>query len=78
MARNVKRATIILQKDKVIFECPHCGTTLIRSTYDKVRKLLDEPDVPHGKVCGKCQGLVMLKLDPKSREAVASRHTVVT
>ncbi len=78
MARNVKRAIIILQKDKVIFECPHCGTTLIRSTYDKVRRLLDETGVPHGKVCSKCQGMVMLKLDPKSREAIASRHAAAT
>jgi predicted RNA-binding Zn-ribbon protein involved in translation (DUF1610 family) len=78
MARNVKAATIILQKDKVIFECPHCGTILIRSTYEKVRKLLDKPQVPHGKICGKCQGLVMLRLDPKSREAIEARNAPTT
>lgn len=74
MARDIKSATIILQQEKVIFECPYCGTTLLRSTYDKVKKLLDD-DVPRGKICGKCQGIVKLKLDPKSREAIASRNT---
>lgn len=73
MPEKVKIATIVLQQEKVIFECPHCGRTLIRSNYEKAGKLLDETGAPRGKICPKCGGTVMLKLDAKSKRVILSR-----
>jgi len=77
MLDKVKIAAIILQRDKVIFECPHCGRILIRSNYEKAGKLLDETGAPRGKICAKCGGMVMLKLDAKSKKLILSRSAPV-
>jgi len=69
----VKSATLVFQPNKVIFECPFCGRTLIRTTYEKVRKLLDDTGPPRGKICDKCGETVKLKLNEKAREIIESK-----
>ena len=70
---TAKVAGIIFQGERIIFECPFCGRTLIKSNYEKCSKLLDETDAPRGKVCKQCGHTVILKLDDHARRKIASR-----
>ncbi len=54
-------------------ECPFCGMTLLKTDYDKIRKLLNEEPVPRGKVCAKCGNVAALKLSAKGKETVLSK-----
>ncbi|MGB6063510.1 MAG: hypothetical protein WBG50_01800 [Desulfomonilaceae bacterium] len=47
--------------------------TLLKTDYDKIRKLLNEEPVPRGKVCAKCGNVAALKLSAKGKETVLSK-----
>jgi predicted RNA-binding Zn-ribbon protein involved in translation (DUF1610 family) len=72
-AVKLKQATILFQGEKIIFECPLCGRTLMRSNFEKVSKLLEKAGAPRGKICPKCGGTVLIELDPRSRKRIESR-----
>lgn len=54
-------------------ECPFCGKTLIKTNYQRIRKLLYEEDTPRGKKCDKCEGIAVLTLNPKARETIVAK-----
>jgi predicted RNA-binding Zn-ribbon protein involved in translation (DUF1610 family) len=68
-----KPAGIVFQDDRVIFECPFCGRTLIRSNLERCRKLVDASGPPRGKVCTRCGGTALLQLDEKSKRRILVR-----
>ncbi len=63
MALKIKRAITIVHDGQVIFECPYCGFSLVRSTIEKVSNTL----APHGgkglAPCPKCHRESLLSLD---------------
>ncbi len=69
----VKPANIVFYADKIIFECPYCGRTLIRSNFEKIRKLLEHNGPPAGKLCEKCGETASLILDRKAKEYIRSK-----
>lgn len=74
-AKDLKPAGVVFYEDMVLFECPFCGRTLIRSNYEKVQRLIDEEDgPPRGKICPKCDKAVMLKLDDEAKQIVSNRN----
>jgi ribosomal protein S27E len=68
-----KVANIVFQTDKVIFECCVCGSTLLKTTYEKVRRLAEDTGPPRGKVCAKCGETIVLKLDDRAKRKVDAR-----
>jgi ribosomal protein S27E len=73
MSPKIKRAKMLFFETRVVMECPFCGMTLLKTSYHKVGKLLDDERMPRGKVCAKCGGVVVLKLNSKGREKVLSK-----
>ncbi len=73
MSPKIKRARMLFFDTRVVMECPFCGMTLLKTDYDKVRKLLDEDRMPRGKVCAKCGGVVVLKLTSSGKEKVLAK-----
>jgi hypothetical protein len=73
MSPKIKRAKMIFFETRVVMECPFCGMTLLKTDYRKVGKLLDDERMPRGKVCAKCGGVVVLKLNSRGREKVLSK-----
>lgn len=73
MDQKPKRTIAVLHEDKILLECPFCGTTLIRTDYEKIQKLLDYEGMPRGKVCTKCNGVAVLKLNSQDREAIRAK-----
>jgi predicted RNA-binding Zn-ribbon protein involved in translation (DUF1610 family) len=72
--QKIKQAIITLYDRMILFECPFCGQTLIRTDYSKIKKLMDEEQtVPRGKVCPKCNGVAVLKLSEKAKEEIRAR-----
>jgi hypothetical protein len=47
--------------------------TLLKTDYRKVSKLLNDQGMPRGKVCAKCGGVVVIKLNAKGKETVLSK-----
>ncbi len=54
-------------------ECPFCGMTLIKTNYEKIRKLLNDEAIPRAKVCAKCGNVAALKLSAKGKQTVLSK-----
>ena len=73
MDKKFKKAITVIREDKILLECPFCGKTLIRTDYEKIRKLLDYEGMPRGKVCPKCEGVAVLKLNSKTKEAIRAK-----
>jgi len=58
----------------ILFECPFCGQTLIRTDYFKIKRLMDEQqEVPRGKVCPKCNGVAVLRLGERAKEEIRAK-----
>ena len=72
-AKKVKRAEIAFYEDRILIECPFCGTTLIRTNYQRIEKLLHLEGTPRAKQCPKCGGLAVLKLSSKGKRIVMDR-----
>ncbi|MCA1959799.1 MAG: hypothetical protein LDL33_03305 [Desulfomonile sp.] len=70
---ETKPATVVFHRAKVILECPHCGQTLIRTTYDKVSRLLDASGPPRGKICEKCGKTAIFTFDEPSSAVIRAR-----
>ena len=70
---ETKTAGIVFQNDRVIFECPFCGRTLLKSTYEKCRKLVDASGPRRGKICEQCGGTALLELDERSKRKILAR-----
>jgi uncharacterized Zn finger protein len=73
MAPKAKRAITVLYEEHIIIECPFCGRTLIKTNYQRIRKLLDDGGIPRGKACEKCGGVAVLKLTTDVKEKIRAR-----
>jgi hypothetical protein len=73
MAEKVKAASVVFYGDRILFECPYCGCTLIRTNYGRIRRLLEDTGPARGKICSKCERTVRLELNPKAREIIESK-----
>jgi len=73
MEAKPKRANFVLLDDRIVIECPFCGRTLIRTNYDRVKKLFNQIGAPPGKLCPKCGGVAILQLGSIARNAVRSK-----
>lgn len=73
MDKKFKNAIAVIREDKILLECPFCGKTLIRTDHVKIRKLLDYEGMPRGKVCPKCEGIAVLKLNSQTKEAIRAK-----
>jgi len=73
MTAKAKAARIVLLEDMLLFECPFCGMTLIKTSYLKVRKLLEDTGDPRGKICEKCGGTVVLKINEEARKKIEAK-----
>jgi predicted RNA-binding Zn-ribbon protein involved in translation (DUF1610 family) len=60
--------------DKVIFECPHCGSTLLRSNLEKTKILLNSTGTTRGKICPKCGATAVFELDARTRRRIEARE----
>lgn len=58
---------------RVVIECPFCGMTLVKTTYSKILKFLNEEGIPRGKICGKCGGVAVLHIGAKGKEIVLAK-----
>ncbi|MFH1112398.1 MAG: hypothetical protein V1792_00625 [Pseudomonadota bacterium] len=70
-----KTAIAVIGSDKILLECPFCGKTLIHTNLEKIRKLVEYLGTPKGKVCPKCNGVAVLKLSSKTKEAIKAMMT---
>jgi hypothetical protein len=75
MDLKYKPAIAVIGDDKILFECPFCGRTLIRTDFDKIQRLVDYNGMPKGKVCPKCHGVAVLQLKSKARETIKAKIT---
>lgn len=73
MNQKPKTATTVFYLEKIVMECPFCGMTLIKTDYRRIQKLLEETDIPRGKVCSKCGGVAVIRLNTKAREILLER-----
>ena len=73
MAKEVKAARIVLHDQILLLECPHCGMTLVKTNYVKARKLLENTGPPPGKVCEKCGGEVIVKLNEEAKNQIKAK-----
>ncbi|MEJ2718932.1 MAG: hypothetical protein P8182_17680 [Deltaproteobacteria bacterium] len=73
MAEKVKAASVVFHGERIIFECPYCGCTLIRTNYGRIRRLLEDKGPPRGKICSKCERTVRLELNRKARAIIESK-----
>lgn len=73
MSPKIKRAAIIFFDEQILMECPFCGRTLIKTDYKKIRKLLNEEGTPRGKVCAKCGGVAVLRLNDEAKNIVLAK-----
>ncbi len=74
MGDKVKAANLVFYAEQILFECPYCGMNLIKTDYQRIRKLVNYKGAPRGKVCEKCGGTVVLKLNEKAKELIKSRN----
>jgi hypothetical protein len=70
--RKPKRASIVFYDAQIFMECPFCGQTLIKTDYQRIRRLLQE-DTPRGKNCEKCGGVAVLNLNSHSKEIIRAK-----
>jgi len=73
MNQKPKTVTAVFYSKKIILECPFCGMTLIKTDYRRIQKLLDETDIPVGKVCSQCGGVAVIRLNTKARGILLAR-----
>jgi phage FluMu protein Com len=73
MATRYKPALAVLHEDMIFLECPFCGKTLIRANIQKIRSLLQEEDMPRGKICPKCKDVAVFKWRGKIKQAIQER-----
>jgi hypothetical protein len=73
MDQKPKTATTVFYPTRIIMECPFCGMTLIKTDYRRICKLLEETDMPRGKVCSKCGGVAVIRLNTRAREILLQR-----
>ncbi len=73
-ADQVRAARVVFYEAIILFECPFCGRTLVKTDYDKIRRLLEDTGPPRGAICAKCNGAVMLKLGDQARRIIESKH----
>jgi predicted RNA-binding Zn-ribbon protein involved in translation (DUF1610 family) len=73
MEAKPKRANFVLLDNRIVIECPFCGRTLIRTNYDRVKKLFNQIGAPPGKLCPKCGGVAILQLGSIARKEVLSK-----
>ena len=73
MAKDVKAARIVLHDQMLLLECPHCGMTLVKTNYVKAMKLLENTGPPPGKVCEKCGGEVIVKLNREAKQRIKEK-----
>ncbi|MFC1833390.1 hypothetical protein ACFL2Q_01480 [Thermodesulfobacteriota bacterium] len=77
MSGKVKNASVVLQEDRVVFECPFCGMNLVKINYLNARKLLQEEGLPRGKVCDNCGGVAALRPDEKAKAAIEEKTRLI-
>jgi hypothetical protein len=73
MEAKPKRANFVLLDDFIVIECPFCGRTLIRTNYNRIKKLFNQIGAPPGKLCPKCGGVAVLQLGSVARKEVLSK-----
>jgi hypothetical protein len=73
MEAKPKRANFVLLDDFIVIECPFCGRTLLRTDYDRIKKLFNQIGAPPGKLCPKCGGVAVLQLGSIARKEVLSK-----
>jgi uncharacterized Zn finger protein len=70
--RKPKRVSILFFDNQIVMECPFCGRTLIKTDYERMRKLLQEK-TPRGKACEKCGGVAILNLNTQAKKIVIAK-----
>jgi hypothetical protein len=70
MSNKVKPAITVFSEEHILMECPFCGKTLIKTNYQRIRKLLYEEGTPRGKKCDKCGGIAVLTLTQQAKEII--------
>ncbi|WP_157212238.1 hypothetical protein [Desulfomonile tiedjei] len=73
MDPKIKVATFIFFDEQILMECPFCGRTLIKTDYSKIKKLLNEESTPRGKICEKCGGVSVLRLNAEARNIIMTK-----
>jgi len=73
MDPKYKLAITVIGDEKILFECPFCGKTLIRTDFVRIQKLVDYQGMPKGKICPKCNGVAVLKLRSTDRETIKAK-----
>jgi hypothetical protein len=73
MGPKVKRAVFIFGDDHILVECPNCGMHMMKTDYKKIAKLLNETGTPRGRVCRKCGGVAVIKLNSEGRGKVVAK-----
>ncbi len=73
MDPKIKVATFIFFDEQILMECPFCGRTLIKTDYNKIKKLLNEEGTPRGKICEICGGVAVLKLNTEARNIILTK-----
>jgi len=73
MDQKPKTATAVFYDTRIILECPFCGMTLIKTDYQRIRRLLDETGLPTGKVCSKCGGVAVMRLNSKAKRILHAK-----
>ncbi|MEW6347733.1 MAG: hypothetical protein AB1646_01615 [Thermodesulfobacteriota bacterium] len=62
MTQKIKRAITVMLKEHVIFECPYCGQSLVRSSHQKAREVLEAHGGKGLVTCPKCANNSVLSM----------------
>jgi hypothetical protein len=69
----VKKAVLVFCDEQVLIECPFCGKTLIRTNYERVKRLLHVEGTPRAKQCPKCSKLAALVLSSHAKKVIREK-----
>lgn len=70
MSTRAKPAITVFSEENILMECPFCGKTLIKTNYQRIRKLLYDEGNPRGKKCDKCGGIAVLTLNGQAKDTI--------
>lgn len=73
MPPKAKPAITVFSEEHILIECPFCGKTLIKTNYQRIRKLLYEDGTPRGKKCDKCEGIAVLTLSQPAKDTIIAK-----
>ncbi len=74
MTQKIKRAIVVVLKEHIIFECPYCGQSLVRSTHQKARDVLAAHGGKGLVTCLKCENNSVLTMKGTGLENEGNGH----